>query len=170
MNATHNKASIFDNRSGSVRWVSSILNPLDLKARNKLCKALHNLFQAAKAKARGYRRTDTIKAIIYLLTGKLDFSRINPHYFTHSDCQRAIYLYTHLINLNFLPGTYPTEILFNCCCYFTGKDAKSILRCENYMIVALIDCICKFTIFTHKANLINRHSRTYITPSKMVGF
>ena len=38
----------------------------------------------AKAKARGYKRADTIKAIIYLLTGKLDFSKINPYYVTHS--------------------------------------------------------------------------------------
>lgn len=28
--------------------------------------------------------TDTIKAIIYLLTGKLDFNKINPYYVTHS--------------------------------------------------------------------------------------
>jgi len=44
----------------------------------------NSIFQAAKAKARGYKRTDTIKAIIYLLTGKLDFGKINPYYVTHS--------------------------------------------------------------------------------------
>ena len=42
----------------------------------------NSIFQAAKAKARGYKRPDTIKAIIYLLTGKLDFSKINPYYVT----------------------------------------------------------------------------------------
>jgi len=48
MKATHTSASSFDIRSGSVRCVSSKLNPLDFKARNKLCKALHKFFKEAK--------------------------------------------------------------------------------------------------------------------------
>jgi len=74
-----------------------------------------------------------------------------------------IYLNTHLINLNFLPGANLPDILFNSYPYLPGKNSKPILRCENYMIVTLIDYMCKFTIFAHRANLINRHSRTYIT-------
>ncbi|GEM_PF-4457251 len=44
----------------------------------------NSLFQAAKAKARGGEKTRTIKAIIYVLTGKLDFSLITPNYATHT--------------------------------------------------------------------------------------
>ena len=34
--------------------------------------AINSLVQAAKAKARGYRSTRNLKAIIYLIAGKLD--------------------------------------------------------------------------------------------------
>ncbi|NWJ98986.1 MAG: transposase, partial [Chloroflexi bacterium] len=61
-----------------------IVNWFDYKISNGILEGFNSIFQAAKAKARGYRRYDTIKAIIYLLTGKLDFSKINPHYVTHS--------------------------------------------------------------------------------------
>ena len=40
--------------------------------------------QADLTEAQGYRRYNTIKAIIYLLTGKLDFSNINQHHIGHS--------------------------------------------------------------------------------------
>lgn len=41
--------------------------------------ALNGLFQAAKRKARGYARFATIRTVISLIEGKLDFARINPH-------------------------------------------------------------------------------------------
>lgn len=41
--------------------------------------ALNGLFQAAKRKARGYRRLSTIRTVIFLLAGKLDFRKLNPH-------------------------------------------------------------------------------------------
>jgi transposase len=41
-------------------------------------------FRLQKLKARVYRRFDTIIAIFYMLSGKLDFSKINPYYATHS--------------------------------------------------------------------------------------
>ena len=41
--------------------------------------ALNGLFQAAKRKARGYRRLSTIRTIIFLIAGKLDFRTLNPH-------------------------------------------------------------------------------------------
>jgi transposase len=46
---------------------------------NGFLEALNGLFQAAKRKARGYGTFKTIRTVIFLLIGKLDFSRINPH-------------------------------------------------------------------------------------------
>jgi len=46
---------------------------------NGFLEALNGLFQAAKRKARGYRRLSTIHTIIFLLAGKLDFRTLNPH-------------------------------------------------------------------------------------------
>jgi Transposase len=42
------------------------------KIANGLIEGLNSVVQAAKAKARGYRSTRNLKAIIYLLVGKLD--------------------------------------------------------------------------------------------------
>jgi transposase len=46
---------------------------------NGFLEALNGLFQAAKRKARNYRRLSTILTIIFLLAGKLDFRTLNPH-------------------------------------------------------------------------------------------
>ena len=46
---------------------------------NGFLEALNGLFQAAKRKARGYRRLSTIRTIIFLIAGKLNFSTLNPH-------------------------------------------------------------------------------------------
>jgi transposase len=48
-------------------------------ATNGFLEALNGLFQAAKRKARGYGRFSTIRTVIFLIAGKLDFSRINQH-------------------------------------------------------------------------------------------
>jgi hypothetical protein len=37
--------------------------------------ALNGLFQAAKRKARGYTRFQTMKTVLFLIAGKLNFSR-----------------------------------------------------------------------------------------------
>jgi transposase len=63
--------------SGIVNWASSRIN-------NGILEGFNSIFQAAKAKARGYKKTETIKTMIYILTGKLDFSLINPFCTTHS--------------------------------------------------------------------------------------
>lgn len=42
---------------------------------NGLLEGLNSLIQAAKAKARGYRTFKTFRTIVFLLTGKLDFSK-----------------------------------------------------------------------------------------------
>ena len=46
---------------------------------NGFLEALNGLFQAAKRKARGYRRLSTIRTVIFLIAGKLDFRMLNPH-------------------------------------------------------------------------------------------
>jgi transposase len=46
---------------------------------NGFIEALNGLFQAAKRKARGYTTFETMRTVIFLIAGKLDFSKINPH-------------------------------------------------------------------------------------------
>lgn len=62
---------------GIVNWAKKNIN-------NGILEGFNSLFQAAKAKARGYKKTKTIKAVIYILTGKLDFTLINPFCATHT--------------------------------------------------------------------------------------
>lgn len=57
---------------GIVAWARTRLT-------NGFLEALNGLFQAAKRKARGYRRLSTIRTIIFLIAGKLDFRSLNPH-------------------------------------------------------------------------------------------
>jgi transposase len=83
--ATHSRITPIKEAAYTIqRHWDGIVNWFDYKISNGILEGFNSIFQAAKAKARGYRRYDTIKAIIYLLTGKLDFSKINPHYVTHS--------------------------------------------------------------------------------------
>lgn len=63
--------------AGVVNWAESRIS-------NGLLEGYNSIFQAAKAKARGYKKTETIEAIIYILTGKLDFSLVNPYCATHT--------------------------------------------------------------------------------------
>ena len=52
-------------RDGILAW-------FDSQIANGLIEGINSLIQAAKAKARGYRSTRTLKAITYLIAGKLD--------------------------------------------------------------------------------------------------
>lgn len=54
---------------GVIRWYDS-------KVSNSILEGLNSLVQAAKAKARGYRTFKNLKTIIYMLTGKLDYSKV----------------------------------------------------------------------------------------------
>jgi len=56
-----------------------ILAWVDSRQTNGFLEAINGLFQAAKRKARGYVRIRTIRTVIFLFVGKLDFSRINPY-------------------------------------------------------------------------------------------
>ena len=46
---------------------------------NEFIEALNGLFQAAKRKARGYTRFTTMRTVLFLIAGKLDFAKLNPH-------------------------------------------------------------------------------------------
>lgn len=45
---------------------------------NGFLEAINGLFQAAKRRARGFTRFSTIRTVIFLIAGKLDFSTVNP--------------------------------------------------------------------------------------------
>ena len=57
---------------GIVAWAQT-------RQTNGFIEALNGLFQAAKRKARGYTRFATMRTVLFLIAGKLDFTRINPH-------------------------------------------------------------------------------------------
>jgi len=63
---------IRNHMEGIVAWAQT-------RQTNGFLEAINGLFQAAKRKARGYGNFSTIRTVIFLLAGKLDFSNINPH-------------------------------------------------------------------------------------------
>jgi transposase len=63
---------IRNHMEGIVAWAQT-------RQTNGFLEALNGLFQATKRKARGYSRFATIRTVIFLLAGKLDFSKLNPH-------------------------------------------------------------------------------------------
>lgn len=57
---------------GIVAWAQT-------RQTNGFLEALNGLFQAAKRRARGFTRLSTIRTVIFLIAGKLDFRTVNPH-------------------------------------------------------------------------------------------
>ena len=57
---------------GIVAWAQT-------RQTNGFLEAINGLFQAAKRRARGFKRLSTIRTVIFLIAGKIDFSTINPH-------------------------------------------------------------------------------------------
>ena len=57
---------------GIVKWTQS-------RVTNGFIEAINGLFQAAKRKARGYTRFKTMRTVIFLISGKLNFSAFNPY-------------------------------------------------------------------------------------------
>jgi transposase len=62
------------------RHWSGVINWIDYKISNGIHEGFDSIFQAAKAKARGYKKIETNKNIIYILTGKLKFHKANQFY------------------------------------------------------------------------------------------
>lgn len=79
--ATHCRIiPIIDAAKTIKRHWSGVVNWIDYKISNGILEGFNSIFQAAKAKARGYKKTETIKNIIYILTGKLNFHKANHFY------------------------------------------------------------------------------------------
>ena len=57
---------------GIVAWAQT-------RQTNGFLEAINGLFQAAKRRARGFTRIETIRTVIFLIAGRLDFQAINPH-------------------------------------------------------------------------------------------
>jgi transposase len=71
--ATHSRLEpIIDAAHTVKRHWEGILRWFDSKIANGLIEGINSLVQAAKAKARGYRSIRNLKAMIYLVAGKLD--------------------------------------------------------------------------------------------------
>ena len=71
--ATHSRLPPMIEAARTVKrhW-DGILHWFESRIANGLIEGINSLVQAAKAKARGYRSTRNLKAMVYLLTGKLD--------------------------------------------------------------------------------------------------
>jgi transposase len=71
--ATHSRLPpMIEAAKTTKRHWDGILRWFDSKIANGLIEGINSLVQAAKAKARGYRSTRNLKAMIYLIAGKLD--------------------------------------------------------------------------------------------------
>jgi len=73
--ATHSRISAMVEAARTIRrhW-EGVVSWFDGRVSNGLLEGLNSLIQAAKAKARGYRTFRNFRTIVFLLTGKLDFS------------------------------------------------------------------------------------------------
>ncbi len=59
--------------SGIVKWKESQIN-------NGILEGFNSIVQAAKSKARGFSTTKNYKIVAYLVTGDLDFTKVNKYY------------------------------------------------------------------------------------------
>jgi transposase len=73
--ATHSRLEpVIDAAHTVKRHWDGILRWFDSKIANGLIEGINSLVQAAKSKARGYRSIRNLKAMVYLLAGKLDLN------------------------------------------------------------------------------------------------
>ena len=75
--ATHSRLKPIIKAAKTIKrhW-DGVLNWKDSQINNGLLEGLNSVIQAAKRKARGYKKPH-FKTMVYLLTGKLDFTRVN---------------------------------------------------------------------------------------------
>jgi transposase len=57
---------------GIVAWTQT-------RQTNAFIEAINGMFQAAKRKASGYAHFETMRTVMFLIAGRLDFSRFNEH-------------------------------------------------------------------------------------------
>jgi len=81
--ATHSRIKQMQEVAHTIKrhW-RGVLNWKISQITNGLLEGLNSLIQAAKSKARGYSSSKNFKIIAFLITGKLDFGKINPAYET----------------------------------------------------------------------------------------
>lgn len=79
--ATHSKLEPIIKVAKTIKrhW-DGVVNYHQSKINNGILEGLNSVIQAAKSKARGYKTFRNYKNIVYLLTGKLDFSLVNCSY------------------------------------------------------------------------------------------
>lgn len=65
-------AMVRNHLEGIVAWAQT-------RQTNGFLEAINGLFQAAKRRDRGFTRMSTIRTVIFLIAGKLNFSGVNPH-------------------------------------------------------------------------------------------
>jgi transposase len=75
--ATHSRIDPIRDAAKTIKrhW-SGVLHWYNSKINNGILEGLNSLVQAAKAKARGYKTFRNLKTIIYMITGKLDYSNV----------------------------------------------------------------------------------------------
>jgi transposase len=75
--ATHSRIEEIKKAAKTIKrhWIG-VLRWYDSKISNGILEGLNSVVQAAKAKARGYRTFKNLKTIIYMLTGKLDYTKV----------------------------------------------------------------------------------------------
>jgi transposase len=79
--ATHSRIDAIKDAAKTIKrhW-DGVMNWIKSKINNGILEGIASLLQAAKARARGYSSQKNFKIIAYLLTGKMDFSKINSAY------------------------------------------------------------------------------------------
>ncbi len=95
---------------GIVAWTQT-------RQTNGFIDAINGLFQAAKRKARGYARFETMRAVLFLIAGKLDFSRFNENArcpVTHSVLKRAHKWLTDLTEFQIPAGKVYLSPVIDC--------------------------------------------------------
>ena len=63
---------ILNHFDGIIAWTQT-------RQTNGILEAINGLFQAAKRRARGYGAFETMRTVIFLVAGNLNFPSINPH-------------------------------------------------------------------------------------------
>lgn len=83
--ATHSRIpKIVEAAKTIKRHWNGVVNWAQTKINNGILEGFNSIFQAAKSKAKGYKKIETIRTIIYILTAKINYKNINPYIATHS--------------------------------------------------------------------------------------
>jgi transposase len=79
--ATHSQLEPIKEVAKTIKahW-DGILSWFDSRISNGILEGLNSIIQAAKAKSRGFKNFQYFRVMVYLLTGKFDYSKINKHY------------------------------------------------------------------------------------------